>query len=393
MTAHCAKCPKRAVKRCKACGVSSASYCSQDRQELDWPDHKYECDSKAHSQLDSADQLVRAVYRRSLPPDMGTLGDWGFVRAAMVGKIFELFEFWVDFIVYLEIPSRSLRNWRRDNVLPRIIRLGYQKLGRANKGKAFKWFQENSWIIDPSVGGVPRNFGHEQQAGAARFRQWVGFPDAVFRDIEAAKSTWPKTKTVCYDFYQNLLNHFALLPPTTLWMDFGFCVCRSCREEKKLEDIYKRVFQLHTFDEFWTARDNGSLMSLIELLLSTYEWRRRAELSDILQTPPSTNQTKPVWVLKGFLLCDYDGVIRNAPYEPVFAEYGFPNARGRADTVELRRLYRRLLFDANVRPLVLQEAATEENLYNFADSILGVGKEERELFSFLLRRNIAESGQ
>lgn len=77
MGLHCAKCSERATKRCKACLISSANYRSKECQWLDWPEHKFECGSKSPSELDTADLLVRAVYRRHIPIDMDTLKDYG----------------------------------------------------------------------------------------------------------------------------------------------------------------------------------------------------------------------------------------------------------------------------------------------------------------------------
>ncbi|EPS98793.1 hypothetical protein FOMPIDRAFT_1024523 [Fomitopsis schrenkii] len=390
MVAHCAKCPKRVTHRCKACRVTTAHYCSKECQRLDWPEHKWECDSKASSQPDEADKLVRAAHRLCLPHAMVQLEEFGFVRAAMVDNISELFGFWVDFITSLEVSSRSIRNWRRDGVLASSIDVGYQNTGRKRReSEGYQWFQEHAWIIDPSH-GVPRSLINAPRARETAFRQWLGYPDAMFRNIRTVMKTWPRTKVACYEMCEHIFNHWALLPPSGLWQDFGFCVCRHYREEKLLEDIYKRVFELHTFEEFWTACDKGSLMTLLEPILSAYGWRirRHAELQDVLRYPPMSDKTTPVWTLKGFLMSDYEGVIRNAPSESIWAEFGFPNARSLADIMELRRLYRTLLFDKRVRPLELQNAATNGDLYDFCESILGFRKAQRELFGRLLGRDV-----
>ncbi|KAH9938032.1 uncharacterized protein B0H18DRAFT_1020 [Fomitopsis serialis] len=385
MGLFCAKCPKYATKRCKGCQVSSANYCSKDCQEQDWPEHKFECESKASIEIGTADRLVRAAHRRRLPHDMATLSEWGFVRAAMDNSIHELLDFWVEFIVSLEIPSRSLRNWRRDQVLCQIIELGYQKSGRASKSQAFKWFKEHRWIIDPSL-GAPPNIRQGPADASTRFQRWIGLPAAAFQNIDAVRSTWPESKRTCYDMSELVFNHFAILPPTTLWIDFGFCVCRNDREEKKLEDIYRRLLELHTFEEFWTAYGNGTLISLMDPLLSAFEWRKRAELLDVFQNPTPSSDSKSVWVLKGAILADGTGSIMREPSHPVSVEYGFCNARSVDDVKELKRLYMRLFLDVNVRPLKLHEVAVADGLYGFANNVLGFGKEEKEVFGRLLGR-------
>ena len=305
----------------------------------------------------------------------------------MVDNVSELFEFWVDFITSLEISSRSIRNWQRDEVLSSIIDLGYQKTGRKRReSKTYQWFREHAWIIDPTY-GVPRRLMDAPQTSQMRFRRWLGFPNATFRNIRTVMGTWPQTKAICYDFCEHVFRHWALLPPGGLWQDFGFCVCRDYQEEKLLVDIYKRVFELHTFEEFWTACDNASLMTLLEPILSTYGWQIHTELQDVLRNPPMSDKGTPVWTLKGFLMSDYERVIRDVPSEPILAGFGFPNAQSSNDIMELRRLYRILLFDKKIRPLKLQAAATNGDLYDFCQFILGFKEAERELFGRLIRRD------
>lgn len=391
MVAYCAKCPRRVTHRCKACRVTTAHYCSKECQRLDWPEHKWECDSKASYRPDEADKLVRAVHRRCLPHAMVELKEFGFIRAAMVDNTSELFDFWADFILSLEISSRSIRGWERDGVLASIIDVGYQNTGRKRReSNAYQWFKAHAWIIDPTHSHVPSNFINASRTGEKRFRRWLGYPDTMFHNIRTVMKTWPQTKTACYEMCEHIFNNWDLLPPSGLWQEFGFCVCRHYQEEKLLVDIYKRVFELHTFEEFWTASDKGLLMTLLEPILSTYGWRRRAELEDVLRYPPMSHNTTPVWSLKGFLMSDYEGVIRNAPSESIWAQYGFPNARSLADIMELRRLYRTILFDKRVRPLELQNAATKRDLYEFCESVVGFGKAERELFGRLLPRDVEE---
>ncbi|TFY64722.1 hypothetical protein EVJ58_g2443 [Rhodofomes roseus] len=321
---------------------------------------------------------------------MDTLKDYGFVRAAMVDNIHELMDFWAEFIVSLEISSGSIRNWRRDGILCQIIELGYNETGRASRSQAFKWFQGHQWIIDPRM-GPPRNLGQERQAVDARFRLWTGLPEVAFRDHDAVRPTWSQNKRTCYDFSSQVFNHFALLPPAAIWIDFGFCVCSNGRQEKKLEDIYKRFFELHTFEEFCSARENGTLVSLIDPLLPAFGWRKRTELLDVLQNHSSSSNFKLVWSLKAAILSDFPPAFLQEPCKPMLREYGFYNVRTADEAKELKRLYRRLFLDANVRPLKLHEVATAGELYSFANYVLGFGKEERALFGRLLRKRAADS--
>lgn len=177
--------------------------------------------------------------------------------------------------------------------------------------------------------------------------------------------------------------------PQVCGTDFGFCVCRDSHEEKKLRDIYRRIFQLHSLRDFWTICSRGVLSTIVEPLLSTFQLRRREELLDVLRVSLPGGNAKAVWPLKGFILSHYDAVIMGDPAIPISTPYGFCNVGSVADVKELKRLYRRLLFDANVRPLRLHEAADEGRIYDFADSILRFGKRERELFRVLLRSDPA----
>ena len=391
MVAYCSKCPRRATHRCKACCVTTARYCSKECQKLDWPEHKWECASKASYRPDNADKLVRAVYRLCLPQAMVELKEFGFIRATMVDNVSELFEFWVDFIMSLEISSRSIRNWQQDGVLSSIIELGYQKTGRKRReSKAYQWYREHAWIIDPTR-GVPRRLMDAPQTNQLRFRRWLGYPNSAFRNIRTVMETWPRTKAVCYDLCEHIFNHWTLLPPSALWQDFGFCVCRHYQEEKSLVDIYKHVFELHTFEEFWTACDKASLMTLLQPILSTHGWAIPTELQDVLRNPPMSDNSTPIWALKGFLMSDSERAIRSAPSAPKLADFGFPNARSLTDIMELRRLYRILLLDKQIRPLKLQAAATKGDLYGFSELVLGFKKAERVLFGRLLRRDEEDS--
>ncbi|TFY56595.1 hypothetical protein EVJ58_g7541 [Rhodofomes roseus] len=297
MVTYCAKCARYATKRCKGCTLSSANYCGRDCQEQDWPEHKFECNAKC-GQLDEADRLVRAVHRHHIPDDIDTLEEYGFVLAARIGNLHELFDFWVDFIVTLEIPAKSLRQWRRNRVLCQVIELGYAKTGLAGRSQPFKW---------------------------------------------------------------------------------------------TLEDVYRRLCQLHTFDEIWLTYEESALGSLVEPLLSSCGWHKREELLDVLRIPSYLGRSMAIWQLKGVIAIDSDTYLVHESHLPLSKLYGFCNAESIGDIRELKRLYRRLLWDANIRPLRLHEIAVKGELYRFAKSILGFGKREKEIFGWLLGEIVEES--
>jgi len=371
--------------------MSSANYCSKDCQEQDWPEHKFECASMSSFQLDTADHLVRAAHRRHIPQDIDTLIEYRFVYAAKIGSVHELFDFWVDFIVGLEIPAKSLRNWRQARVLCQVIELVYAKSGRASRSQAFRWFQEHRWIIEPSL-GIPQAVEEDEQATIARFSHWTGVPDATRPDMDEIKETWPAAKAFCFNLCEHIFCHIAVIPPTDLWVHFGFCVCRNNGEEKQLKDIYEHLFQLYTFEEFWLAYEDRTLWFLVDSSLPVHGWHRRTELLGILQAPPFCGCSQIVWLLKGIVLFDSDTFIVHEKHHPLTVMYGFSNARSVADVKELKRLYRRLLLDANVCPLQLHEVAIADEIYSFANSTLGFGSAEKALFRWLLRAEIVEYG-
>ncbi|KAH9833665.1 uncharacterized protein C8Q71DRAFT_772010 [Rhodofomes roseus] len=390
MVTYCAKCARYATKRCKGCTLSSANYCGRDCQEHDWPEHKFECNAKC-GQLDEADRLVRAVHRHHIPDDIDTLEEYGFVLAARIGNLHELFDFWVDFIVTLEIPAKSLRQWRRNRVLCQVIELGYAKTGLAGRSQPFKWYQRHRWIVEPSLGIPRRDVEQKQQAAIARFCRWTGLPDPDHPDIDAIKRTWPVSQKLCFDLCEHIFRHIGFLPPTDIWTQFGFCVCRNDHEVRTLEDVYRRLCQLHTFDEIWLTYEESALGSLVEPLLSSCGWHKREELLDVLQIPSYLGRSMAIWQLKGVIAIDSDTYLVHESHLPLSKLYGFCNAESIGDIRELKRLYRRLLWDANIRPLRLHEIAVKGELYRFAKSILGFGKREKEIFGWLLGEIVEES--
>ncbi|TFY56590.1 hypothetical protein EVJ58_g7542 [Rhodofomes roseus] len=322
-----------------------------------------------------------------MPHDTDTLHEYGFVRATKAGTLHELFDFWIEVIVTLEIPARSLRVWRRNWVLCREIKLAYANSGRVSTSQAFEWFQANQWIVEQCL-PIPQRFEDEQDADVARVCQYTGLPHPRDPNLREIRAALPNSQAICYDLCQGIFCHISIFPPTHLWILFGFGVCKSDSEERTLEEIYKRLFQLHPFEEIWRAYDTGVLGDLIEPLLSAYEpgWGRRRELLYVLEAPrfPGYNW-ELVWRLKAAVLIEEPYLI-NQPGHPLRIFYGFGNAESMDDVRELKRLYRRLFRDDNVIPTELHRAAVKWELYRFVDSILGFERREQRLFRRLLRR-------
>ncbi|OSX59442.1 hypothetical protein POSPLADRAFT_1150628 [Postia placenta MAD-698-R-SB12] len=193
-------------------------------------------------------------------------------------------------------------------------------------------------------------------------------------------SSWPESKSTCHGFCGITLSDWHPSPTAKTWVTFGFCVCPNEYAESNLAIMYKTLFQRCTFDEFWHAYDESSLIALFDRHGLKEDRLRIPNLEIVLKGSPRGFYS--VWYLKQFVVDETESV---SPPLSVCVDYGFDKCNSSSLLEDLKGIYKLLFLEAHVDPVKLHEVCIAGDLFGFASGFIKFKKAEKKKFARLMK--------
>ena len=324
--------------------------------------HIFECNPR--KPINTAYRLARAVYEDRLPDDLETCQDYGFERAFTVENRSKLLGLYIGLILHIEVEPKTIHRWRLKGTLVEEIKAAFEQLPPDNRGSYYPWFLQNQWVVDHEL-APPTDAAHEMMLRAWQYAG--GSSSATLEEINLTKAKWSEHKQGCFSFCAALLSGWHPSPEHTMWLTFGFCVCRDEYSEAPLSRLYRILVEKSTFDEIYTAYTSSSLIALFDKKGLKHEREQIRHLDDVLAGSPTSN--KSVWNLKQHI------VLENGCMIPSIAvDYGFINCKGEEEKQELKKVYMQFFDHYNADPLGLHEAAIEGRLFEYVGGFIKLKK-------------------
>ena len=268
----------------------------------------------------------------------------------------------------MEIPPKTIHNWRVRGVLVDEIKAAFYKLPEHTRGGYFPWFLQNEHVV--ALAGQPLSEETFHDLGDAMFVHAWRFTGGSERDsaeeIKAAIARKPDEEQKCHYLYTFLLSKWHPSPGHNLWIDFGFASCRSQEEEMELGAWYQRLITMCAFKEFCDAYRTGCLLDLFHS--KGLQVSDNAHLRDLLQGPTYCN--KSVWNLKEFILQEDSTKEEPRMCPSVMVDYGFMNCRNDSERRQLKRVYKAFFDCHDGDPLALHEAAIKGNIHSYLSKVV-----------------------
>ncbi|KAJ7157116.1 hypothetical protein C8R46DRAFT_419767 [Mycena filopes] len=262
MSHKCKNCGDPASKRCSACSLSTAWYCSPNCQRQNWVAHIFECNPRRA--ITTADHLALAVHQNLFPEDLQTMEDFGFTRAFSIENRRNLLGLYIGLIERLGISAKTVGQWRVAGTLIPNIKAAFETLPSNSRGGYYPWFRKNEWVLDPKL-PLPGDPKIEMMQRAWQYIR--GRPNADTMDqIVAERASWPKEKQACDLLCTLILSEMHPSPELDIWITSGFCACEDEAEEQILAAVYIELIRQKkcTFDELYQAYKSSSLIALFD---------------------------------------------------------------------------------------------------------------------------------
>ncbi|KAG1746939.1 hypothetical protein EDB19DRAFT_1688539 [Suillus lakei] len=350
------------LKRCSGC--HKVWYCSVSCQKSHWVRHIFTC--KPRRPITTADHLALAVRNNLFPQDPQTCEDYGFERAFTPENRSKLLGLYIGLMDLgrMEIPAKTINDWRVRGVLVEEIKAAYHKLPADNRGGYFPWFLQNQHILSPSAAAD----SHSNDKGDAMVvRAWRftgGAETDSPKEIRARITDMPRDKQSCHLLYTMLLSKWHPAPFDDLWIPFGFCSCTCEEEEMYLGGRYQVLITKCTFDEFCDAFRSARILNLFRKNGIDVDVRY---LADVLQ---NHNMNKSVWDLKQFAIRTDEQNSEGRIVNSIACDYGFMNCRKDAEIQGLKKVYRTFFERSDADPLALHDAALRGNIFGYLGSLM-----------------------
>lgn len=348
-------------------GCKKRRYCGKKCQERSWETHIFDCDAK--KPIKSFHHLARAISQDLLPTDQQTIDEWGFDRACFSqdGGPNMLFGLYTGLIRYLDIPAKTLDQWRKKGVLLQEIKKAYETLPANSRGGYFPWLLRNEYVLNMSE---PLPTSPEAMANKHTRDGW-GFagqnrsaPDSVIR---SGILSMPSRKQECLFLCGGLLNHCHPNPSQSLWINFGFCVGGQY-SELCAGRLYQKLVTSATFQEILTAYETSGMVALFRKkgLTSNPDYRWLSEQFEDIMSGSGTGMRKSSWDLKQFVQVKMDDP--SATFHmtnSVRFDYGFKNCSGAADLTALQKLFEEYFQSDDNNCIDLHNACIKGELFEY----------------------------
>ncbi|KAG1741824.1 uncharacterized protein EDB91DRAFT_316409 [Suillus paluster] len=364
MVRECNACiePSSKLKRCSGC--HKVWYCSITCQKSDWVRHIFAC--KPRRPINTADHLALAVRNDLLPHDPQTCKDYGFDRALTAENNSKLFGLYIGLIERMDIPAKTINDWRVRGVLVEEIKAAYSQIPAQSRGGYFPWFLQNQHLLTTSPqAATDSQLNDERDIMIRRAWHFTGGAETDSpEDIRTSIARMPRDKRMCHLFYELLLSKWYPAPFHSLWIPFGFCSCANEAEEMCLGRLYQGLITKCTFDEFCDAFSSARILNLFHEKGISVNVRN---LGDALQ---GHNTNKSVWSLKQFAIRTDEENAKAAVRSPFAFDYGFMNCRNDSEKQALKKVYRTFFERRDADPLALHDAAIHGNIFGYIRSLM-----------------------
>ncbi|KAI6359770.1 hypothetical protein MCOR25_006943 [Pyricularia grisea] len=333
---------------CTKCG--NALYCSVDCRNSDWIRHKYAC--SLGRPLDATDDLMRCCHADDyLELDQDASKEFGFMCLGRAPDRLFLFEIYRTLIVDLGVEEEELREAVRLDKLKEMLIRRCRQTNDAKMINFAKWLESKEGFR--ANGDGP---GIQSMLDAAQ-EKLLGPEDRKVPLIDLE----PAEKRNAVVFYTQILNGFQPAADEDNWIDLGFCAATDSSAELRLYQAYAALVEACTFDEFWRAVADCSMVALFQKH-GLHERISGMRAFEVLMATPYTHS---VWHLKRFTR-----VNDPQPHRAVTVDYGFYKCESVHERMRLKDTYR-TLFERGVDGLELHEACISGNLAGFVESALG----------------------
>ncbi|KZT71509.1 hypothetical protein DAEQUDRAFT_763739 [Daedalea quercina L-15889] len=289
-----------------------------------------------------------------------------------------LWDIYVRVILCPGVSASKMHKWRVSGRLFDELSKHLEHLRRTDGERPrflLDWLLQNKWVLEGRP-TMPEELKNQVKLPAIRY---AGLPEQD-TDEYIRNANMPPLWHHCYGLCLFLVPDLDQIPgQSEQWIYFGFSTCYDEEEEDRVRDLYRKLHDRCTFQEFFDACRTASLVSLFDAKGLGTAMRSFRNLEDTLSTSPFF--VRLVYLLKQFVL--WEGV----DLHPLMAEhFGFAYCRNAEETSMLKQLYKRLFVEKGVDPLVLHKAAAQGKLYERAKELAGFhAKDERALFHRLLK--------
>ena len=266
----------------------------------------------------------------------------------------------------MEIPPKTIHDWRVRGVLVDEIKAAFYKLPEQSRGGYFPWFLQNEHIVAQAGQSLPdktlHDYGHASVLRAWRFAG--GSERDSVEDIRIAMAGKSVEEQNCYALYTLLLSKWHPSPSLDLWVNFGFASCRAQEEEMELGAQYRELINMCTFKEFYDAYRTHRLFNLFHS--KGLQVKNNDHFRDLLQT----DWKKSVWYLKKAVV-EEDSTMQESNIIPaVLVDYGFANCRNGSERRLLMKAYKAFFDSYKGDPLALHEAAIKGKIHGYVSTVL-----------------------
>ncbi|KAG5649800.1 hypothetical protein H0H81_001947 [Sphagnurus paluster] len=360
----CDNCEEPATRRCAGC--RKVWYCSKKCQEEFWPLHVFACNLNGKP-IRTCYHLAKAARRDEFPEDPQTLEDYGFNRAFSNTNRSNLLGLYQGLFNHLRVSPRDVHNWRLKGRLGTEIKAAFGQLPIQSRGQYYAWFIQNQYILDESTPTpVERQLLTQIEETTLRLWKFTGGSESLSpQQIQERIAKMPSARRSCYHLLLPLFMDSMSHPHPSMdcWIEFGFCACKSQRQESTLYSIYRELLNKCSFDEFVTAFQSCTLLHLMD---SKGFGQRRRTIKNLDEVLGTGSIIKSVWHLKQlFEVVSEEGADDFDPHPAVRVNYGFLNCRNDSEFKDLVALYKQVLDMERVDPITLHEAAMKGKLFEF----------------------------
>lgn len=350
-------------------GCKKKRYCGKECQERSWESHIFDCD--ANRPIKSYHRLARAIFKDLLPTDQQTIDDWGFDRACFSEDgdrgPFMLFGLYAGLIKYLDLPAKTVDQWRRKGVLLQEIKKTYEQIPAGSRGEYFPWILRNEFVLDFSQ-PLPRS--PDDMVNKLRRDGWNyagedrSVPDLVMRKSLSSMSS---EKQECILLCSLLLNKCHPNPSQSIWLHFGFCVGGQY-SELCAGRLYQALVASSTFQEILTAYETSEMVALFRRkgLTSSADYRWLSNQFEDVMSGSGSGMRKSSWDLKQYTQVKMDDPSTDFQLvNSARVDYGFSNCVGVTDFTVLLNLYQKYFQSDDNNCIDLHNACIKGQLFEY----------------------------
>ncbi|KAF2120771.1 hypothetical protein BDV96DRAFT_595184 [Lophiotrema nucula] len=351
--------------------------------------HRFECAGRA---LTTADYLERAVLEDELPDDPQTLDDYGFSRCKTWNQKSHLLGLYGGLLKGDKLSSEEVDEWRRSGTLVENIVSKYMAIPERYRGSYFPWFLQHKYLLEDDF-PVEDPIMAEMEFLAAAIENAAVFlkPEDQMKHFTQLE---PVEKRDAFLFFAMAREstHPHPTDSSDLWYKFGFCTCREKHQERNLGGLYAKLVsgnkfhqdyerslgipmpkQLRvreaTFDEFWHAYRDGSLISLMDKCNLSRDRQAFQNLESFLAVRPGSPRPL-VWRLRHYL--EFEEMRANIPEDVLTGAqaYGMSSELNPREKMEMTTFYKKLWSQYDLDPLEMEDARCRGRLVEYAQKRL-----------------------